>query len=189
MNCEICCLDKEDTVTLFNPAVICYQCWYQHLKSAVTRMEYKTGNDIISPFQGKMPVDVCVALNTLKPAHAKELQEWLFKKYSSFTTDIEKCPSENCDYVFMLEKCKWRTGGDEKCPKCDAVLLQATSFNIKGLIGFIYFLFLTNKCPKCEIPIEKTTGCPHMTCPCGHQFCWFCLKDYYSNGNNVYSSH
>ena len=28
-----------------------------------------------------------------------------------------------------------------------------------------------------------------MTCPCGHQFCWFCLKDYYSNGNNVYSSH
>ena len=28
-----------------------------------------------------------------------------------------------------------------------------------------------------------------MTCPCGHQFCWFCLKDYYSNGSSVYSTH
>ena len=28
-----------------------------------------------------------------------------------------------------------------------------------------------------------------MTCPCGHQFCWFCLKDHYNTGNNVYSVH
>lgn len=66
---------------------------------------------------------------------------------------------------------------------------QSINLNIKELVGFIYFLFLTNKCPKCEIPIEKTTGCPHMTCPCGHQFCWFCLKDYFSTANNVYSVH
>lgn len=57
------------------------------------------------------------------------------------------------------------------------------------IVGFVYFLFLTNKCPKCEIPIEKTTGCPHMSCPCGHQFCWYCLKDYYPSGNNIYSVH
>jgi hypothetical protein len=69
------------------------------------------------------------------------------------------------------------------------VLVHSTALNLKGIIGFIYFLFLTNKCPKCEIPIEKTTGCPHMTCPCGHQFCWFCLKDHYASGTNVYSVH
>jgi hypothetical protein len=87
-----------------------------------------------------------------------------------------------------MEKCKWRNS-DEKCPKCDAVLAHSATLDLKGIIGFIYFLFLTNKCPKCEIPIEKTTGCPHMTCPCGHQFCWYCLKDYFTNSNNIYSVH
>lgn len=28
-----------------------------------------------------------------------------------------------------------------------------------------------------------------MTCPCGHQFCWYCLKDYFGTRNNVYSVH
>ncbi|XP_044955916.1 probable E3 ubiquitin-protein ligase ARI7 [Hordeum vulgare subsp. vulgare] len=38
----------------------------------------------------------------------------------------------------------------------------------------------TKLCPKCRRPIEKNTGCNHMTCrdPCGHQFCWICLADY-----------
>jgi hypothetical protein len=47
----------------------------------------------MSPFEGKRPIDVCVALNSLEHPHAAELEEWLFKKYSSFTGDIEKCPS------------------------------------------------------------------------------------------------
>jgi hypothetical protein len=28
-----------------------------------------------------------------------------------------------------------------------------------------------------------------MSCPCGHQFCWYCLKDYYALPHNVYSVH
>jgi ubiquitin-protein ligase len=35
-------------------------------------------------------------------------------------------------------------------------------------------------CPKCKKPTHKYRGCNHMTCkkPCGHQYCWVCLKDY-----------
>jgi hypothetical protein len=40
------------------------------------------------------------------------MEEWLFKKYTTFTQDIEKCPSEVCDYVFTMEKCNnWLGGG------------------------------------------------------------------------------
>ncbi|KAL5638028.1 hypothetical protein ACGC1H_002333 [Rhizoctonia solani] len=42
----------------------------------------------------------------------------------------------------------------------------------------------TTRCPNpnCKRPIEKITGCDHMTCRrpggCGHEFCWVCLADY-----------
>ena len=28
-----------------------------------------------------------------------------------------------------------------------------------------------------------------MTCPCGHEFCWICMKDYFHKKENVYSPH
>ncbi|CAE6417559.1 unnamed protein product [Rhizoctonia solani] len=40
----------------------------------------------------------------------------------------------------------------------------------------------TKQCPNCRRPIEKITGCDHMTClspwGCGHEFCWVCLASY-----------
>jgi hypothetical protein len=35
-------------------------------------------------------------------------------------------------------------------------------------------------CPHCGIHIEKTGGCNHMTCKCGHHFCWLCQSDWTS---------
>lgn len=28
----------------------------------------------------------------------------------------------------------------------------------------------------CKTHIDKNGGCIHMTCRCGHSFCWICLK-------------
>lgn len=37
----------------------------------------------------------------------------------------------------------------------------------------------TKSCPNCNIPIEKGTGCFHMTCrACRYEFCWECLADW-----------
>lgn len=33
-------------------------------------------------------------------------------------------------------------------------------------------------CPKCKQGIEKTSGCDHMICRCGAQFCMICGADY-----------
>jgi hypothetical protein len=34
------------------------------------------------------------------------------------------------------------------------------------------------RCPACRMFIEKTEGCNHMTCLCGHQFCFICIADW-----------
>ena len=34
------------------------------------------------------------------------------------------------------------------------------------------------RCPACQAPIQKNGGCNHMSCPCGHEFCWLCMGEY-----------
>lgn len=186
--CEIClCPFAADSLAPLRPDGLCYNCWHQHIRTALTQISYRVGSEVASPFEGRDPVDVCLALNALEPAHAADLEEWLFKKYAAFTPDIEKCPASECDYVFTGEGCGWERGA--RCPKCGVGLAADGAMDLRKLMGLLYFLFLTSRCPKCEIPIEKTTGCPHMTCPCGHEFCWYCLKDYQFSQRNVYSVH
>ena len=34
----------------------------------------------------------------------------------------------------------------------------------------------TKRCPRCRVMIVKDGGCNHITCRCGHNFCWSCSK-------------
>lgn len=36
---------------------------------------------------------------------------------------------------------------------------------------------ISRPCPHCAAPIQRNTGCRHMTCRCGHEFCWHCQRD------------
>jgi hypothetical protein len=37
---------------------------------------------------------------------------------------------------------------------------------------------LLKQCPRCHVDIQKNGGCNHMSCQCGHCFCWLCLGDF-----------
>jgi|GEM_PF-2088232 len=39
--------------------------------------------------------------------------------------------------------------------------------------------------PACRVQIQKGEACRHVTCNCGHQFCWWCLGDLYSGIGHV----
>ncbi|KAI5900541.1 uncharacterized protein SCHCODRAFT_02608177 [Schizophyllum commune H4-8] len=41
------------------------------------------------------------------------------------------------------------------------------------------------RCPNCNILVEKTAGCNHMSCRCGTHFCWLCMQAFPS-GKETY---
>jgi hypothetical protein len=44
----------------------------------------------------------------------------------------------------------------------------------------------TKRCPFCNLPVVKTQGCNHITCPCGKHWCYVCRAGY-NTGNEVYT--
>lgn len=50
-----------------------------------------------------------------------------------------------------------------------------------------FILVKTKQCTKCHRDIEKNGGCNHMTCRCGHQFCWVCGEDWMKHNKDFYS--
>jgi hypothetical protein len=39
----------------------------------------------------------------------------------------------------------------------------------------------TKKCSNCHCLVEKSKGCNHITCYCGHEFCWVCGENWKSH--------
>ncbi|KAD4584899.1 hypothetical protein R6Q59_036259 [Mikania micrantha] len=81
-----------------------------------------------------------------------------------------ECP--NCNRLFCAQcKVAWHCGlncADFQCLK-----------NGKRTPDDKLFMDLANnkrwkKCSKCCFFVEKTDGCQHITCRCGHQFCYGC---------------
>ena len=45
------------------------------------------------------------------------------------------------------------------------------------------------QCPKCKMGayISDKNACNHMTCVCGHEWCWMCGGDWAGHGNSYYA--
>ena len=48
----------------------------------------------------------------------------------------------------------------------------------RAIQAYIWKVRNTRKCPKCRMRIQKSGGCDHMTCKCGHEICWRCGGNY-----------
>ena len=101
--------------------------------------------------------------------------------------NLKLCPREHCQGVIdksqPINECnRCRT---KYCKECELVTHEGacdTNFqdNFKDW----------KRCPQCKMFIERTQGCNHMTCRCGHQFCFVCLAawsdSHYECGNQSF---
>ncbi|KAI1440877.1 hypothetical protein F5Y02DRAFT_324638 [Annulohypoxylon stygium] len=48
---------------------------------------------------------------------------------------------------------------------------------------------ITKPCPGCNRNVNKYTGCDHVTCICGHEWCWICFGTYYRDEHEFLQCH
>ncbi|KAI0140018.1 hypothetical protein F4776DRAFT_571588 [Hypoxylon sp. NC0597] len=48
---------------------------------------------------------------------------------------------------------------------------------------------IAKPCPGCKKNVHKFTGCDHVTCICGHEWCWLCFGRYYRDEHDFLQCH
>ncbi|KAK1381778.1 RBR-type E3 ubiquitin transferase [Heracleum sosnowskyi] len=118
-------------------------------------------------------------------------KEFLFRSYVENNKKIKWCPAPDCKYAIeyklgsesydvtcdcSLSFC-WNCAEESHRPvRCETVK-KWMSKNSSGIDNMTWIIANSKQCPKCNLAIQKSQGCMHMTCkpPCKHEFCWICL--------------
>jgi E3 ubiquitin-protein ligase RNF144 len=196
--CEIC-LDFI-IPTAYIPLDKCGHLFHKECiqKYLISRIESKT-LPITCP---KLNCKTEISYLDLKEFLNKEMlalyEQYSFKKLlSENPDDYSCCPTPDCSYVFSYIK-----GTDLPeftCPLCKyQYCLDCQCVMHKGMTCKEYQLTHTfthqdaqfqkfvkgmkyKQCPKCKYWISKVSGCDHMSCRCGMQFCYHCGNGYPCN--------
>ncbi|KPI90179.1 hypothetical protein ABL78_0697 [Leptomonas seymouri] len=208
--CEICAVDYEpDEVFCLSSCqhYFCKECWQDYIKAHVHSNLLAT----------RCPSQHCIEVlgirnmtQLLDDGSAKSalLMKDIHREYlSSF---VQSCPSlywcpnpVGCTGIIHVEVPPLQ-GQGVTCDACRRAFClrcasephrPATCENMRNWrkycsaegANIAFILVRTKPCPKCHKDIEKSGGCNHMTCKCGHQFCWVCGGDWQSHSGDYYS--
>ncbi|XP_004980849.1 probable E3 ubiquitin-protein ligase ARI5 [Setaria italica] len=105
---------------------------------------------------------------------------------------IKWCPGAGCsravefvgcagyDATDVFCKCRhgfcWSCGEEAHRPVSCGTVRAWLAKNKSDSETVNWMLANTKLCPKCRRAIEKNHGCNHISCPCGHHFCWLCFQ-------------
>ncbi|UKZ74058.1 hypothetical protein TrVFT333_001712 [Trichoderma virens FT-333] len=129
------------------------------------------------------------------------LEDVLERSFSSHIkrnpNEFRHCPTPDCGYIYRVTSDS-RIQNCSNClrPTCSAchephVGMSCAEHHYLMSEGYQEFRKLKEDlgikdCPMCKTPMEKISGCNHMTCAvCNCHICWVCLKTFPS-GEQVY---
>ena len=155
--------------------------------------------------QCKLPISLLDLSDLLTFEQLKRCQKFEWKKIRDQNPDMEECPTENCDYFFYKGDGD-DLGTYHHCPSCGVqyclrckvayhleltcaeyqqrvVAAKADAINKRQLPEDLQLEAWAKKagakrCAKCKFFVQKGSGCNHMTCRCGYEFCYVCGGKY-----------
>jgi hypothetical protein len=116
------------------------------------------------------------------------LSDILLQKYITTSSDVQKCPKENCNYAGIYNNdCT-----DYECDACYFKWSNKVEYNFLSSIykkdyfkefmlndlSDFHIKFFSRPCYHCGKYVSKTNGCDHITCVCKGEFCYLCLSNW-----------
>ncbi|CXH99360.1 IBR domain protein, putative [Plasmodium berghei] len=143
----------------------------------------------------------------------KQYKQLLLNVYIKKSSNLRNCPNYECEYtiesMLLIKHTKNSNNFDKyknlniicKCgynfcficlepfhrPVRCSVIKTWNQLQTKGDQNIQWINANTKKCPNCNKPIEKTSGCMNIKCMCGFSFCWLCLKEWNSHKGGFYN--
>ncbi|XP_071115799.1 uncharacterized protein [Haliotis cracherodii] len=178
----------------------CDSCWRQHL---VSKLRSGASAFTCPEYGCSVEADFPTLLSFLHIGDVKKHIERQTSEKINCSAQANWCPKPQCGRAILAEGPPIRNRsipvvcscGTDLCFACmknahwPATCAQAKQFRkkviaLKDYINLAKDTFLDlfpnavfvngKSCPKCSRFIEKISGCPNMTCPCGAKFCWRC---------------
>jgi hypothetical protein len=174
---------------------ICLDCFTEWIITNNKDTKYLNEEFYTCPnYNCKKKIDKEWIIENIGSENINKLNEILFQKYLTTTSDVLKCPREGCNYAGIYNK----NCNDYECSECDYKWCNKTDYNLLSSIfkkdiikDFIvndlsdfYVKMISRPCYHCGKYVSKTSGCDHITCVCKGEFCYMCLGNWYEHKQN-----
>jgi len=211
VTCVACGTNKEQKVELKGDEIKCLICW-EHIPPERIRDTSCKHNFCQECWSGYLTNKIkdgqvihihCPHPECFREIDAGEIGECVdndtMAKYKKFVKNGEValdknkrwCPTRDCNSVLA----KPATGRKATCGTCNkSFCWNCNERHHKGscerkaqssnAAAFALYKLMNNvkPCPRCHVPIQRASGCNHMTCgTCRYEFCWMCGGKYGDN--------
>ncbi|CAF1120532.1 unnamed protein product [Adineta steineri] len=217
LECSICCetLTTNNACQLL-PCyhTLCHTCLTSYIRTSVSSATYSsTSTSLISCFQSDCSTHMNPSL--LQGFISFEIYESyiqsLIDRHIFSTGNYRKCPSRVCSNLLIIDDNTKLTSmcscGQRVCLQCfEEYHFPATCQQYKFYVARLResgddllseskigdnsscYIAEGKNCPNCGEFVEKNGGCPHMTCKCGNEYCWMCLKRWSTHNSSSCSN-
>jgi hypothetical protein len=176
---------------------VCRDCLFQHISICISEAKIPIPHyrpDMNLYLKDKVVESILLEkkpslLNTYRTTLIRKTLQKIRAKNASFHI----CPSCGLYGTYQQTKfltCDLLSCGKTWCRECDQIgdhgrkpcmwispTMKDMKDKVRILIERIIDLETTFRCPRCKIPIEKTTGCNHITCTnCKTHSCYICRE-------------
>ncbi|KAL7109202.1 hypothetical protein ACP275_06G160800 [Erythranthe tilingii] len=190
--CKICFKSFKVESMLSGPCghPFCTNCWKSYIAASIDSGPGCLGLRCPEP---KCKADPGLELiDTLaSDCNKDKYYKYLLGSYVEGCWNLKWCPGPGCNLAVQVEykelknydvtcDCSyefcWNCTEERHYPVDCRIVDKWTKRNTSKENNTTWIRAFCKPCPGCKRNIERNEGCSHMICPCGHEFCWVCLR-------------